>query len=408
MNAPATAPMSLASLKGEERKAALAKMPPKTRIAALLNERKADIARMLPSHLSADRLLKVATIAATTTPALLECEVPSLITAVGQCAMFGLEPNTVLGHAYMIPFNKNEKDRDGSWKKRKLVQVVIGYKGLIDLARRSGQIVSIAAHEVRERDEFDFSYGLDETLKHRPDAAPDRGQITHFYAYAKLKDGGTAFEVMSVAQVNEIRDASAIKNGAKRDDKGRIEIKGPWKEHYSEMGRKTVIRRLAKYLPLSVEFQKAVALDEAGDAGAAIGAIDGEFTIEPDDAPQHGEGEAGGIMGAGATIETPPGGEVHTAAQDGSTNAQQQQSNAGNQNGGSAPTFEDAIAAVKSGDIDTARDIARGLPDGQQQLIDAAITNKKAEQAQGNAAAQAQQAQPSSRRRGSGSSSAPE
>lgn len=275
------APTNLAVLKGEERQKALAAMPPKARVSALLTERKDDIAKMLPAHLSADRLLKVATIAATTTPALLECEIPSLITAVGQCAMFGLEPNTILGHAYMIPFNKSEK-HGNEWKKRKLVQVVIGYKGLIDLARRSGQIVSIAAQEVRENDEFDYAYGLEERLMHRP-AEGDRGRITHFYAYAKLKDGGTAFEVMSKQQVDEIRDAAAVKNGAKRDGDGKVEIKGPWKDHYTEMGRKTVIRRLAKYLPLSVEFQRAVALDEAGDNGAAIGAINGEFTVEHDD-----------------------------------------------------------------------------------------------------------------------------
>lgn len=272
----------IATLEGGDRANALAAMTPKQRVVALLNERRADIAKMLPSHLSADRLLKVAAIAATTTPALLECETPSLITAVGQCAMFGLEPNTVLGHAYMIPFNKNEKDRDGNFKRRKLVQVIIGYKGLIDLARRSGQIVSISAHEVREHDDFDYAYGLDEKLHHRPADGP-RGEITHFYAYAKLKDGGTAFEVMSVAQVNEIRDAAALKNGAKRQPDGSVPITGPWKDHYVEMGRKTVIRRLAKYLPLSVEFQQAAALDEAAERGAAVGAIDGEFTIDKDD-----------------------------------------------------------------------------------------------------------------------------
>lgn len=269
---------NIAQLKGTDRANALAAMSPKQRVVTLLNERKADIAKMLPSHLSADRLLKVATIAATTTPALLECETPSLITAVGQCAMFGLEPNTVLGHAYMIPFNKSEKDRQtGDWRKRKLVQVIIGYKGLIDLARRSGQIVSISAHEVREHDRFDYAYGLEEKLIHRP-ADGHRGEITHFYAYAKLKDGGTAFEVMSVAQVNEIRDAAALKNGAKRQQDGSVPVTGPWKDHYTEMGRKTVIRRLAKYLPLSVEFQNAAALDEAAESGAVVGAIDGVFS----------------------------------------------------------------------------------------------------------------------------------
>lgn len=349
------APTSLANLKGEERKNALANMPPKTRVAALLNERKGEIAKMLPSHLSADRLLKVATIAATTTPALLECEIPSLITAVGQCAMFGLEPNTVLGHAYMIPFNKNEK-KGNQWETRKLVQVVIGYKGLIDLARRSGQIISITAHEVCEGDHFDYAFGLEEKLVHRP-ADQARGEVTHFYAYAKLKDGGTAFEVMSVSQVKEIRDASAKKNRAKTDGNGNLIITGPWADHFVEMGRKTVIRRLAKYLPLSVEFQKASAMDEASENGHAISAIEGEFTIENDG------GDGGGD--AGTDTQHQGGGDTgNTGSPD-----------AGSSTGGQGPSFEDAVAAVNRGDYDGARDLSRDFSAGQRAQIETAITN---------------------------------
>lgn len=369
------APTSIAALKGEERQKALATMAPKKKVAFLIQERKDDIAKMLPSHLSPDRLLKVATLAATTTPALLECEIPSLITAIGQCAMFGLEPNTILGHAYMIPFNKSY--RDGSeWKKRKLVQVVIGYKGLIDLARRSGQIISISAHEVCEGDLFDFAFGLEEKLIHKP-ADGNRGRLTHFYAYAKLKDGGTAFEVMSVAQVNEIRDASALKNGAKRQSDGSVPITGPWKDHYVEMGRKTVIRRLAKYLPLSVEFQKAAALDEATEGGAAIGAIDGEFTVEPDD---QGDG-TGGVMSPDASVDAPESGVMSgtnkpsASAESASAQGQPGGGGAAPSNPSGAPTFDDAMASVKSGDYDQARDIARGLPENQQRQINVSIAN---------------------------------
>lgn len=361
------APVQLSELKGEARKTALANMTPKQRVSALLAERKGDIARMLPSHLNAERLLKVATIAATTTPKLLECEIPSLIAAVGQCAMFGLEPNTVLGHAYMIPFKKNEKvwdkdKREEVWNSRQMVQVVIGYKGLIDLARRSGQIMSIAAHEVCANDKFDFAFGLDERLVHRP-ADDNRGAITHFYAYAKLKDGGTAFEVMSVSQVNEIRDKSALKNGAKRDKDGTVPITGPWRDHYVEMGRKTAVRRLAKYLPLSVEFQKAAALDEAGEQGLTVGAIEGEFAIEQE---EH-------TMGPGAEIETPPGSGFQSGATDATKT--ENTARAGEAGGGGGPTFEDAIGAIKAGRIDEARDIARGLTDGQREQIEAAIVN---------------------------------
>lgn len=255
---------------------ALFEMRPKDQIAHLLNAKKGEIAKMLPKHLNAERLLKVAQIAATTTPALAECDVASLVGAIGQCAQMGLEPNTVLGHAYLVPFNVKRKTPQGErWVKS--VQVVIGYKGLIDLARRSGQIVSIAAHEVCENDKFELVYGLNETLNHTP-AMGERGDLVGFYAVAKLKDGGHCFEFMSLHQVKEIAKGTQSKGAY-----------GPWKDHFTEMGRKTVIRRLAKYLPLSIEFQTAAQLDGMADAGRdqnLENTIDGDFNILPDDAPQ--------------------------------------------------------------------------------------------------------------------------
>jgi recombination protein RecT len=256
----------------------LADMKPKEQIAYLLNQKKGELAKMLPKTLSIDRLLKVAQIAATTTPALAKCDVPSLVGAIGQCAQMGLEPNTVLGHAYLVPFNTKRKDASGNERWVNSVQVIIGYKGLIDLARRSGQIVSIAAHEVCERDHFELVYGLDEKLNHTP-AMGERGPVVGFYAVAKLKDGGHSFEFMSVHQVQEIMRATQSKGAY-----------GPWKEHFIEMGRKTVIRRLAKYLPLSIEFQTAVALDNQAEAGKDQGldTIDGDFMLVQDsDGPQH-------------------------------------------------------------------------------------------------------------------------
>jgi recombination protein RecT len=258
---------------GSADNAALANMKPKDQIAELLKRKQAEISKMLPRHLNPERLLKVAQIAATTTPALLECEVPSLIGAIGQCAQMGLEPNTVLGHAYLVPFNTKRKDKNGNESWVKSVQVIIGYKGLIDLARRSGQIVSISAHEVYENDMFELVYGLDEKLNHTP-ALHNRGEIIGFYSVAKLKDGGNAFEFMSKEQVDEIMASS--------QSKGKY---GPWKDHYVEMGRKTVIRRLAKYLPLSIEFQTAAALDQKADMGQDqhLDTIDGDFTVAAED-----------------------------------------------------------------------------------------------------------------------------
>lgn len=280
---------NIADLKSTPRKD-VSTMKPKDQIAYLLDQRKGEIAKMLPKSLNPERLLKVAQIAATTTPALLECEIPSLIGAIGQCAQMGLEPNTVLGHAYLVPFNTKRKV-NGVEKWVKSVQVIIGYKGLIDLARRSGQIVSIAAHEVCEKDTFNLVYGLEEKLEHKPSLG-ERGDVIGFYAVAKLVGGGYAFEFMSKRQVDAIKDAS--------QSKGKY---GPWKDNFVEMGRKTVIRRLAKYLPLSIEFQTAAALDGMAEAGKDqhTEAFDGDFMVMGDDAPlvdtEQDAGEARGVLG---------------------------------------------------------------------------------------------------------------
>jgi len=267
---------------------ALKDMRPKDQIAHLLALKKGEIAKMLPRHLSADRLLKVAQIAATTTPALAKCDVASLIGAIGQCAQMGLEPNTVLGHAYLVPFNTKRKDADGNERWVNSVQVIVGYKGLIDLARRSGQIVSIAAHEVCEHDKFELVYGLDEKLNHTPSLG-ERGEVIGFYAVAKLVGGGYAFEFMSRMQVEKIRDKS---QGWQQAQKYNKTATHPWSEHFTEMGRKTVIRRLAKYLPLSIEAQVAVNLDEKAARGEDQhpDTFDGDFTIVRDEAVDTNEG----------------------------------------------------------------------------------------------------------------------
>lgn len=283
---------NIAELKTTANQVRVADMKPKEQIAYLLNQKKGELAKMLPKTLSIDRLLKVAQIAATTTPGLIKCDVPSLVGAIGQCAQMGLEPNTVLGHAYLVPFNTKRKDGSGQERWVNSVQVIIGYKGLIDLARRSGQIVSIAAHEVCENDHFELVYGIDEKLNHTP-AMGERGAVIGFYAVAKLKDGGYSFEFMSLHQVQEIMRAT--------QSKGRY---GPWADHFVEMGRKTVIRRLAKYLPLSIEFQTAVALDNmaAADKDQKLDTIDGDFMVVPDDdAPQSDvDQETGEITGGAA------------------------------------------------------------------------------------------------------------
>lgn len=244
---------------------------------------------VLPKHVDANRMLKIALGALRTTPKLMQCTTESLFGAIVQCSQLGLEPNTPLGHAYLIPFDKKKKGAGGQWVVDKTeVQIVFGYKGLIDLARRSGQIVSISAHEVCEKDHFVYQYGLDEKLEHRP-AMGDRGEIVAFYAVAKLVGGGHAFEVMSRAQVEAIRDESqgfkAAEQNAKKYNKPGD---SPWHNHFAEMGRKTVLRRLTKYLPISIELATAVALDNrAGNEAQDLGdVLTGEYQVMDNEQPQ--------------------------------------------------------------------------------------------------------------------------
>lgn len=224
------------------------------------------MAQALPKHLSAERLMRVVMTSVRTNPKLLECDRASFFSAVMTCAQLGLEPDGVLGQAYLIPFKGK-------------VQFIPGYKGLLSLARNSGDVVSISAHEVCANDQFDYAFGLSERLEHKP-ASGDRGEITHFWALARFKDGGYHFDVMTKAEVDAIRDGSqGWKSAVETARKYNKTNSSPWATHYNEMGRKTAIRRIVKYLPLSV--QKAMALSDSYESGkaASLGEA-GELVID--------------------------------------------------------------------------------------------------------------------------------
>lgn len=246
-------------------------------VQAFFEHNKPTLVAVLPKHLSAERMLKIALGALRTTPKLMECTVESLFGAIVTCSQLGLEPNTPMGHAYLIPFGNRKANRTD-------VQLIIGYKGLVDLARRSGQIESISARVVHENDEFDVEYGTVDEIRHRPLIFGDRGAVIGVYAVGKLKDGGRQFEFMSVDEVNRIRDGSQGYQSAIRYNR----TDHPWQAFWQEMAKKTAIRRLCKYLPMSIEMASAVALDGAAEAGKTPryeDALQGEFTIDDPDAP---------------------------------------------------------------------------------------------------------------------------
>lgn len=232
-------------------------------IRILLEKAKPQITSALPRHLSADRMLRISMTSIRRTPKLLSCTPASLLGAIMQAAQLGLEPDGVLGMAYLVPF----KDT---------VQLIIGYKGLIDLARRSGQLSTIYARVVYHKDQFEYSYGLNEELKHIPSGEDDPGEIVAAYAVARLKDGGVQFECMTRREIDAIR-----KRSRSADD-------GPWVTDFPEMAKKTVLRRLCKMLPASVELARAVALDERADVGLPQqleDVVDAQIEVRPSSKP---------------------------------------------------------------------------------------------------------------------------
>lgn len=226
--------------------------PAKTTLREYLELRRSHIAEVLPRHMTPERLIKVALTAYNKTPSLMNCTFESLFLAIMQAAELGLEPGGPLKHAHLVPY----KDQ---------CTLIVGYGGYIELARRSGEIESIEVHPVYERDRFTLKFGLNTVLEHEPFLDGDAGPMKLCYAVARLKGGGHQLEVMTYAQIKAIGDAQLAKI---RDERKRAD--SPWNTSFSEMARKTLVRRIAKYLPLSPE--KAELLAKA-------------LELENDDAP---------------------------------------------------------------------------------------------------------------------------
>ena len=228
---------------------------------AELQRKKPAIANRLPDHLRGreSRMVQIAIAAAVKNPAILRCNPETVMTSIMQAAELGLEPGGALGEGYLVPYGAT-------------CQFIPGYRGLISLARRSGQIVSIEAHLVYEKDDFDFEHGLDSYLKHKPYMGDeDRGAIRAVYAIAKLKGGGKQYEVMTKGDIEAIRKRSKSSSN------------GPWSTDYGEMARKTVIRRLFKYLPVSVEMARALEIQAGAESGEFDLTSEDLRTVDDDD-----------------------------------------------------------------------------------------------------------------------------
>lgn len=217
---------------------------------SLLELSKKEVEAALPKHLTSDRLLRIAMTEARKVPKLLECTQASFLGAIIQAAQVGLEPGGALGHCYLVPYGRE-------------VQLIVGYRGFLELANRSDRVSSVIARAVYDGDQFSFEFGLNESLVHKPGDASKRGQLTHVYCVVTMKDGAKMFDVMAKAEVDAVRTRSKASGS------------GPWVSDYEAMAKKTVVRRLFKFMPASIEIQKAVGLDELGetDQGQNLGDI---------------------------------------------------------------------------------------------------------------------------------------
>jgi recombination protein RecT len=219
-------------------------------IAMLNNDAmKREIARALPKHLTPERMARVALTALRTVKDLAQCTPASFAASIMTLSQIGLEPSTPLGHAYLIP-----RRIKGTLE----CTTIIGYQGMLELARRSGQVRAIWAYPVYKGDDFVVKYGLSPTIEHAPrfDAETPRNEktLTHVYAAARLKDSDDPiFVVLTKREVEGYRQRG---QGA-----------GPWQTDYEAMALKTAVRRLYRWLPKSIEVAQALRVDEAPEIG---------------------------------------------------------------------------------------------------------------------------------------------
>lgn len=202
----------------------------------LLEKMKSQFAFALPSILTPDRFVRVALTCINKNPKLLNCTQPSLLSCLLDCAQLGIEPDG--RRAHLIPYGN-------------VCTLIVDYKGIAELVRRSGEISALKAGIVYPSDEFDYLFGTNQFLKHKPNLKRDKKEKPFcVYSYVKLKDGEEDFDVMSIDDVDRIRSRSKAANA------------GPWVTDYDEMAKKTVFRRHSKWLPLSPELRSKIEKDD--------------------------------------------------------------------------------------------------------------------------------------------------
>jgi recombination protein RecT len=243
---------------------------PGVKVAQYFKGLESKIAEVLPKHVSPQTLTRIAITEIRTNPKLLECSLVSLAGAVMKSAQLGLQLG-LLGHCYLVPY----KDE---------ATFILGYKGMIELARRSGNIKEVYSVAVYEKDEFEVEYGLNRTIKHVPQYE-DRGAFKGAYAVAHFTNGGYHFEYLPKVEIEKRKSRSKAAGSSF----------SPWNTDYEEMAKKTVIRHIFDYLPVSVEIMRAAYQDETTtreihDDGEIID-LAPDYSIKVEDEPEGNKSE---------------------------------------------------------------------------------------------------------------------
>ncbi|EPS50171.1 recombinational DNA repair protein RecT (prophage associated) [Clostridium botulinum A1 str. CFSAN002368] len=213
-----------------------------------------EIKKAVGKTMTPERFSRIALSLFNGNPQFWEADTTSFLSALMQSAQCGLEPNTVLGEAYVIPYKNNKQGITE-------VNFQVGYKGILKMAFNTGEYEAIYAHEVRKGDEFEYEYGLHKTLVHKPADIPS-DEVTHYYAVYKLKNGGFDFVVWSRERVEH----HAREFSKNYTYKGNVNKNSVWAKNFDSMAKKTVLLDVLKYAPKSVEMAKALDLDYKAEA----------------------------------------------------------------------------------------------------------------------------------------------
>lgn len=228
-------------IKKKEEKLENLEIKPVYAMKQIMIKMKNDIESRLLSNIDFDKFLNKAINVFNSNEDFKHCEIMTFINAIVKCVSLNFEPNSVLGQAYLVPVKFGEECK---------VEFQIGYKGMIELAYRSGKVKSLYANEVKANDEFYIDYGLEQKLVHRPCLIGDRGEVIGYYAVYHLDSMGSSFVFMTRDEV--------LSHSKKYSKSFGIDL---WESEFDAMAKKTVIKKLLKYAPLSIDLQKSVLLD---------------------------------------------------------------------------------------------------------------------------------------------------